>query len=1289
MTDTDKITNILIKKKFRVPSSSTSIINPNLETSLTSYSDITYNEYIYTQLTPNLNNIIFDVYYKYDVSNNSIKGYYTTNDIPTGELIIITNNITASILHNSYTYLPEDVWQSFIFNELDRIYISSLTPQIIKIVNLKTKLVSDTQSLSVSPSYYNKIIKDAIIDNSKGYNHVVFGLSGSANTLVDISNNEVGRWLIHSESGIIQFIHKDDIVSANGITYNMFSSSSDLKDTALFNKVKGPYLTFYRYIGTKGLSIYAKMTDLPVGNTIIKFNSNINFTDSNNTIGTIIQGTNEGGVLVNMNTNAMFNVNGIVKANKVISNKIILSANADTSINRTFAINGADLYYNSGNIGIGTTSPMYKLDVYGSANITGPSKIVIQGNIDGGSNQGLFFMNNNTWGIYLASSGVSKSLSGGTATTGFNTVIDKAMRFRTDDYLTRGFLWENSSDKLLMSLRGDNGDLYTNGGANIKTVTLSGSNNNGGLWLNLQSSNYGSFYQNSIAGCFGLMSTSQIQTESNLQWGIQVNRNANTSLFYSGIEKIITKNSGAFIRGAVKIGDINDYIIGNTDTALILHKDNSVNASTFMQFYSEGVSGYNSTNGLLFGLKGTNVELTNFENGYIKFRNNNIDALYINSNASIGINTTQIRSNVAMDINGNIASKSYYTSNINSTGGYWLSINSNEDYFGSFGSSSNKDFGITSSITLNSVINQQWHLKANTNSNNIKLYYNNSSKLETTNSGINIIDTLVVKDINATNNILINSNLSVAGKISINTTNSTLSLYINSNDAIKIPVGNSLTRPSSIENGLMRYNTDLKTFEGYSTGKWISIPGLSDINGSTYINAEDVPGANNNQLKFYTSNILSLTINSNQQIGVGTTLPDTILHINSTNPKIKLQDKSNGTGTIGSQLQFYSSNNNLEGFIGYQNSSNLVVSSSNINGSISLKTSGNDRLIINSTGTIQNTGNVGIGTVPATHLHIYNPQAQIRLQDSSLNINSQLQFYNSISSAGFIGYEATNDLKITNIVSGSLILRNNGTDRLTINSTGTLNCGGNVGIGTIPVVPLHINNSEPQIRLQDTAATGNTNCQIQFYNSTIIEGYMGYGAPVSGSSGSNLIISNYNSAGAITLRTANADKVTILNNGNVGVGLTTPLYQLHLSVDSAAKPGTNVWTISSDSRLKTNIEIADYARCYEVMENLDLKHYQWRDDIQGLGPEFIKDRSKLGWIADDVLLYYPKAVDSNNLYGIDNVLNLNSDQIYACMYGTIKKLMNENNYLKSNIETLNSNILSINSNLKTLFSYHN
>jgi len=43
------------------------------------------------------------------------------------------------------------------------------------------------------------------------------------------------------------------------------------------------------------------------------------------------------------------------------------------------------------------------------------------------------------------------------------------------------------------------------------------------------------------------------------------------------------------------------------------------------------------------------------------------------------------------------------------------------------------------------------------------------------------------------------------------------------------------------------------------------------------------------------------------------------------------------------------------------------------------------------------------------------------------------------------------------------------------------------------------------------------------------------------------------------------------SGGNVGIGTTSPSFQLELTTNSAAKPTSNAWTVSSDLRLKKNV----------------------------------------------------------------------------------------------------------------------
>jgi hypothetical protein len=151
--------------------------------------------------------------------------------------------------------------------------------------------------------------------------------------------------------------------------------------------------------------------------------------------------------------------------------------------------------------------------------------------------------------------------------------------------------------------------------------------------------------------------------------------------------------------------------------------------------------------------------------------------------------------------------------------------------------------------------------------------------------------------------------------------------------------------------------------------------------------------------------------------------------------------------------------------------------------------------------------------------------------------------------------------------------------------------------------------------------------------------------------------------GVITLGTATAsagptERMRITSSGNIGIGCI-PSYQLQLSTDSAAKPSTNTWTVPSDERLKKDIILADLDRCYEIVRDLPLKRFTWRDDVYTA--EQVPDRSKLGWIAQDVEKVFPKAITiTEHKISDDEIIKdcrgLNADQLYAVLWGAVQKL---------------------------------
>ena len=260
-----------------------------------------------------------------------------------------------------------------------------------------------------------------------------------------------------------------------------------------------------------------------------------------------------------------------------------------------------------------------------------------------------------------------------------------------------------------------------------------------------------------------------------------------------------------------------------------------------------------------------------------------------------------------------------------------------------------------------------------------------------------------------------------------------------------------------------------------------------------------------------------------------------------------------------------------------------------------------------------------------------------------------------------------------------------------------IDSSGNVGIGGTPASVLDMS------KASDTSERA---IKVQNSSSNLYVGIEGTsGNRFSGSSVNNAFFGTTGASG-IELATNNNVRMTINSSGNVGIGMT-PTAQLELSTDSAKKPSTNTWTIASDQRLKTNIINADNDRCYEIVKQVPLKRYTWKNEVYS--QEQVNDRSKLGWIAQDVEAVFPKAVGTNRFaYNqvfedvvtpeldsdgnavldengvaktktekrlvsedvIEDCKDLNSDQIYAAMYGTIQKLIEKVETLEAKVAVL-------------------
>ena len=210
-----------------------------------------------------------------------------------------------------------------------------------------------------------------------------------------------------------------------------------------------------------------------------------------------------------------------------------------------------------------------------------------------------------------------------------------------------------------------------------------------------------------------------------------------------------------------------------------------------------------------------------------------------------------------------------------------------------------------------------------------------------------------------------------------------------------------------------------------------------------------------------------------------------------------------------------------------------------------------------------NSGNVGIGTtLPGRKLTIGNANGFVNNQLSLLDGGGTEQATISVETT------VANDLLIASkanlrIFTGSTI---GSTTTLPTNERVRVTSAGNVGIGvTDPSKQLVVRGSAPWIRLEEDSAS---NKRLDLWvDPTSAIGYIGANQ----------------SAQQLSFQTANSDRIRILNNGNVGIGTTSPstkteikqtnndiyqltLYNNHLSTTSKSRIGN--W--NSDIKISSN-----------------------------------------------------------------------------------------------------------------------
>lgn len=235
---------------------------------------------------------------------------------------------------------------------------------------------------------------------------------------------------------------------------------------------------------------------------------------------------------------------------------------------------------------------------------------------------------------------------------------------------------------------------------------------------------------------------------------------------------------------------------------------------------------------------------------------------------------------------------------------------------------------------------------------------------------------------------------------------------------------------------------------------------------------------------------------------------------------------------------------------------------------------------------------------------------------------------------------------------------------------------GNVGIGTTsPTAKLGIHQAanngntgaftNPHLKLSASATTdGSGFCGIAAATSTANNYGYSFGAQrTSGGVGDFKINYHNNSA-------SGTNRFLIDQNGNVGIGTTSPVYQLQLSLNSAAKPTSSAWTVVSDERVKTNIR--PYETGLQELLQIEPKLF----DYNGKAGFDATTKNNIGVIAQEIKDVMPETVKKYNAKLNENdeedteLYNFDSHALTFALINSVKELNAKIKSLETKIQTL-------------------
>ena len=264
-------------------------------------------------------------------------------------------------------------------------------------------------------------------------------------------------------------------------------------------------------------------------------------------------------------------------------------------------------------------------------------------------------------------------------------------------------------------------------------------------------------------------------------------------------------------------------------------------------------------------------------------------------------------------------------------------------------------------------------------------------------------------------------------------------------------------------------------------------------------------------------------------------------------------------------------------------------------------------------------------------------------------------FQSGSSDNTLVGYRTTNlgnSINSTAIGSRARINCSNCMILGSVNGINGATSSINVGIGLIsPQRPLHVSGSSTATGItphSDAVIVAERNGDAAYIN--ILTNENQSSGILFGNQGSTADAGIFFNTGGNTddlrFRTNNNNtRMTIDSTGQVGIGTTTPDFQLELSLNSAAKPTSSAWTVPSDARLKENISV--FSDGLSVLNKINTVSYSYT------GAAGLPRETGIGTIAQELQQIAPYMIKT----WTRNEANGRSTQYLGVDYGPLQFIL--------------------------------